>query len=485
MTPPAGVDAYDARGRLIVPGFIDGHAHLLGTGVAMRSVALKDVASADEAARLVGERARVAPEGAWIEGAGWDQHPWPGGAFPTRQQLDTVAPRQPVVLVHTSGHCAWVNSAALQAAGIDATTEAPAGGAIERDEAGEPTGILLDEAQRLVRTAMPPPSPETRRAAIQEAIAYAHSLGITCVHAMDIGRGELAAIESLHSDGRLSLRVRAYLSARRLDDWTGTRRTGDGNSTLCIGGVKFFADGALGPLTAWLWEPYEGSQDTGLALLPPDDLEARVRRCLEHGLAPTVHAIGDRANTEVLNIFQRMGGLAPDLPRRIEHTQLLQPEDIARFGTLGVVASVQPIHATQDMHKVDRYWGTRGRGAYAFELLRATGATLAFGSDSPVETMDPIAGLHAAVTRRNALGDPPSGWYPDERLSLEASLTAYTGGCARAAGEETSVGRIAPGYHADVAVVSRDLFVLDDPMELLDARVEMTVVGGAVVYRRD
>jgi len=229
-------------------------------------------------------------------------------------------------------------------------------------------------------------------------------------------------------------------------------------------------------------EPYEGTDDTGLALQPPQKLERMVRRCLEHGLAPAVHAIGDRANREVLDILERLRGVAPELPRRIEHAQLLADADIPRFAALGVVASMQPVHATQDMEKVDRTWGARGRGAYAFASLLASGARLAFGSDTPVETMSPLAGVHAAVTRRSADGRPPGGWYPEQRLSVEMALAAYTSGCAGVAGDAGMLGRIAPGYLADFVVLSDDLFDMRDPMEIAKAGVVMTVAGGRAVY---
>lgn len=484
LTAPAGCPVLDAGGRLVLPGLIDGHAHLLNTGLAMRSVDLKDVPSVEEAVRRIAERVAVTARGGWVRGAGWDQHAWPEGRFPDRHSLDAVAPAHPVVLIHTSGHCVWVNSAALRAANVTSSTEPPFGGAIDRDADGEPSGILRDAASALVYDTMPPLSREERVAALRDAIAAAHRLGITGVHAMDAGHGELRAIESLRDAGELRLRVRAFLSSARLDDWLGAYRTGDGDDTLAIGGVKFFADGALGSLTAWMLAPYEGSDDAGLPLWEPAELEQRVRACLEQGLAPAIHAIGDRANRQVLDIIERTRALAPELPRRIEHAQLLAPEDVARFARLGVTASVQPVHATQDMTKVDRWWGARGRSAYAFASLLASGANLAFGSDSPVETMDPIAGIHAAVTRRNAAGAPPGGWYAQERIGLKAALAAYTSGCATAAGEAHRTGRIAPGYHADFAVLSHDLFALDDPMRILDARVDVTAVAGDIVYHR-
>jgi hypothetical protein len=462
---------------------MDGHAHLLSTGLAMRSVDLKGVASADEAVRRVAERARSTAPGTWVRGAGWDQHLWPGAAFPTRQELDHAAPEHPVVLTHTSGHCVWVNSAALRAAAVTVATPPPAGGAIDREADGAPSGILRDAASRLVYDAMPPVSRDERTDALRDAIAHAHRLGITGVHAMDAGRGELAALRALREQDALDLRVRVFLSATRLDDWAGNVRSGDGDDVLRIGGVKFFADGALGSMTAWMLAPYEGSGDRGLAIQPAEELEGQVHRCLEHGLAPAIHAIGDRANREVLDILERTRGVAAELPRRIEHAQVLSEEDIARFAALDVVASVQPIHATQDMEKVERVWGERGRYAYAFASLLRSGATLAFGSDSPVETMDPIAGLHAAVTRRNGRGEPPDGWYPHERISLNDAVAAYTTGCASAVREEGQLGRIAAGALADFVVLSQDIFALEDAMDILDTRVDLTVVGGAIVHR--
>lgn len=482
---PAGAEVLDAAGRLVLPGLTDSHAHLLGTGAAMRSVDLKRTGSVAEAVARVAERVARTPDGAWVRGAGWDQNDWPGARFPHRRDLDAVAPAHPVVLVHTSGHCSWVNSAALRTAGITAATEPPTGGAIDRDEHGEPTGVLRDSAMRLVTDVAPNPTQPERIGAVEDAIAYAHSLGVTCVHAMDVGRGELQALFALNDAGRLRLRVRPFLSATRIDEWFERNlMTGDGDAMLRVGGVKFFADGALGSLTAWMFEAYEASGGTGFPLQPPEDLERDVRRCLEHGLAPAVHAIGDRANRAVLDIFERLQGVAPNLPRRVEHAQIVTEGDIPRFGALGVTVSAQPIHATQDMAKVDREWGSRGRLAYAFRSLADAGASLAFGSDTPVETMDPLAGIHAAVTRRNALGQPPDGWHAEERIALDVALRAYTSGPALAVRDAES-GRIAPGCHADFIVLSRDLFEEDDPMRLLDARVDVTAVGGEIVYGRD
>ena len=486
LNPPADTLLHDARGRLVVPGFTDGHAHLLGTGMAMRSVDLKATTSAEEAARRVAERVAVTPPGQWVRGAGWDQNDWPEARFPHRRILDAVAPAHPVVLAHTSGHCTWVNSAALCAAGVTSATQSPAGGAIDLDDDGEPNGILRDAASRLIADVVPPATQPERIAATRDAIAHAHRLGVTGVHAMDVGRGEFQALHALHDSGELRLRVHEFLSASRLDEWFERGiTTGDGDAMLRVGGVKFFSDGALGSLTAWMFEPYDDAPGSGFPLQPIADLERDVRRCLEAGLAPAIHAIGDRANAEVLAILERCRAIAPQLLRRIEHAQLLAAGDAARFGALGITASVQPIHATQDMAKVDRSWGARGSGGYAFASLLRGGANVAFGSDTPVETMDPIAGIHAAVTRRNGGGEPAAGWYPEQRISLDAAVAAYTSGCARAVGLGATRGMIAVGHDADAVVLSHDVFAGTDPMRILDAHADVTIVAGEVAWSRD
>ena len=307
--------------------------------------------------------------------------------------------------------------------------------------------------------------------------------GLTTVHAMNVGRGEFQALHALNDSGRLKLRVRMYLSHDRLDEWIERAiTTGDGNDDLRVGGVKFFSDGALGSLTAWTYEPYAGADGCGFPLQPIEDLERDVRRCLNAGLAPAIHAIGDRANHEILEIYERARDVSPDLVRRIEHAQLLAEQDVPRFAALGIVASMQPIHATADWQKVDREWGERGRWAYALASLESAGTTLAFGSDSPVETIDPLAGVHAAVTRQTAEGAPPGGWRPNERLSLDRALRSYTTGVASAGGEASRSGTITEGQLADFVVLSGDPFMLDDPMRLLDLRVAVTAVGGEVVY---
>ena len=482
-----GVPAIDLDGRLALPGFCDGHVHLLNLGISRQIVNLRAAHSLEEAVDRVRERARATPPGRWVRGHGWDQNEWAQPSFPDRRPLDEVTPDNPVVLAHTSGHATWVNSRALALAGINADTPEPAGGRIGRDpESGEPTGILFETAGQLVLAALPELAAGERLEALKEAVRYAQSLGVTSAHDMGLGHRTLAALRKLREQGELGLRVRAYLKRERLDEFVAEGlRTGDGDDLLSVGGAKFVADGALGSQTAFMLEPLEGQPDNyGVAVIPAGELEPLVQKALDAGLATAVHAIGDRANRDALDVYEKMEGRRGSLRLRIEHCQLLSPEDLPRFAALAVVASVQPIHATSDMHKADRAWGTRSAGAYAFRSLLDSGARLAFGSDCPVETMDVVAGIHAAVTRRRAGGEPPEGWYPEQCLSLEEGVKAYTLGPAYAAGQEALLGSLAAGKLGDVVVLSQDLFALADPMDILTAKVDFTVLGGQVVYER-
>ena len=434
-------------------------------------------------------RVQGTPAGQWVRGRGWDHSLWEGGAFPTRADLDRIAPHHPVYLARKCGHAAWVNSRALALSGITATTPDPPGGDIERDAAtGEPTGILKEQAMDLVHRLLQEPAPEETLAAVRAAMVNVHRLGIVGVHTME-GATALRAFQELDAAGELQLRVLMQIPEDNLEAAIQTGlQTGFGNPRLRIGGVKVFADGALGARTAYMLAPFEGEPDNyGIPVASAEHLRQVIAKASSAGIAAFVHAIGDRANREVLDAVEasRQAGAGPHLRHRIEHVQLLHPADVPRFPQLGVVASMQPIHATQDMLLADAHWGARSASAYAWHSLLDAGAALAFGSDSPVEDLSVIKGIHAAVTRRRADGSPgPDGWYPEQRLTVAQALHAYTAGAAYASGEESLKGTLTPGKLADLAVLSQDIFTVD-PMAILDTQVVATLFDGQFVYARD
>jgi predicted amidohydrolase YtcJ len=488
LLAPEG-QAIDLQGRTVVPGFTDAHLHFMSYGLSLKRVDLSGVPTLAEALARVAARVQQTPVGQWVRGRGWDHSLWEGGAFPARADLDRIAPRHPVYLARKCGHAAWANSRALELAGITATTPDPPGGAIERDPAtGAPTGILKELAMDLVRRLLKEPAPEETVAAIRAATANAHRLGIVGVHTME-GAAALRAFQRLDAAGELQMRVLMQIPEDNLEAAIQTGlQTGFGNRRLRIGGVKVFADGALGARTAYMLAPFEGEPDNyGIPVASAEHLRQVVATAGRAGIAAFVHAIGDRANREVLDAIEasRQAGAGPHLRHRIEHVQLLHPADVPRFARLGVVASMQPIHATQDMLLADAHWGARGAGAYAWRSLLDAGAVLAFGSDSPVEDLSVIKGIHAAVTRRRADGSPgPGGWYPEQRLTVAQAVHAYTAGAAYASGEESLKGTLTPGKLADLVVLSQDIFTVD-PMAILDTHVVATLFDGRFVYVRE
>lgn len=476
-------------GRTVLPAFTDSHVHLAAYGLALRRVNLRDCRSLRDAVDMVAAAARRARPGEWIRGGRWDKNRWPEGRFPTREDLDSVTGDHPAALESKDGHITWVNSAALRLAKIGQDTPAPAGGKIVRDlRTGEPTGLLAERAADLVKNIAGRPTPEALEAAIQDATAAAHRAGIAAVHVMEDG-DVLAACQRLREQGALGIRVCMMIPEDGLEAAIKVGiRSGFGDSMIRVGGVKIFSDGALGSQTASMLEPYEGDpQNTGVVVRTHEQLGALITRAAEHGIAAVVHAIGDRANRWVLDAIE--AARAVEAPRshgrrlrhRIEHVQVLHPDDLPRFARLGVVASMQPIHCTQDRDIADRYWGRRSRYGYAWRSLVESGARLAFGSDAPVETLDVLAGIHAAVTRKRRDDAGRAPWYPEEALTVEEALCAYTIGPAYASGEEGMKGVLGPGRVADFVALSRDpLEVMPD--ELPQITVEKTVVGGIVRY---
>ena len=478
----------DLRGLCVIPGMVDCHLHFETLALKRRQLD-PETETLAELLRRVAARAHQQPAGTWILGFGWNQNVW-GTGFPDRHALDEVAPDHPVFLQAKSGHAGWANSLAMELAGVSVQSQSPAGGEIVRDAAGAATGIFLESAQSLVGAAIPEPSLGDAVAAMEAAQQEASAMGLTGVHDLD-GSRALRAWQVLRGRGQLELRVYKSVPGSLLDEAIALGiRTGLGDERLRLGGVKLFADGALGPRTAWMLSPYEQEPgNRGMPLTDMDTLRERVLKASAAGLAVMVHAIGDRANREVLDILdqvrrrERERGPGVTLRHRIEHVQLLDPADRARLAPLQVIASMQPIHATSDMGIVERYWGARGDGAYAFRTLLDHGTHLAFGSDAPVETAAPLRGIHAAVTRRRADGAPGSGgWRSRERLDVTAALHGYTLGAAYASGEERDKGSLSVGKLADLVVLDRDIFQVA-PMEIMETQVLATMVGGRWVHR--
>ncbi len=477
----------DLGGRFVLPGLTDAHIHLQAYSLGLQKVDC-ETGSRDECLRRVADRARVTPPGEWILGHGWQQNDW-GGEFPTAAQLDSAAPRHPVYLTAKSLHAGWANSAALKLAGITASTPDPENGKIVRDENGNPNGILLEYAMDLLKDVLPQATLEQLINAILAAQPILWKMGLTGVHDFD-QRLCFMALQVLHKQGDLKLRVTKSVPVELLPHAHELGlRSGFGNDMLQVGSVKVFMDGALGPRTAAMIQPYENEPDNrGILNMDSEHLFEIGRQAADVGLSMTVHAIGDRANHEVLDALEQLRGYEreknlPRLRHRIEHVQILHPDDAARLGKLGVIASMQPIHATSDMLAADKLWGPRSAWAYGWRTQLEHGAVLAFGSDAPVESPNPFLGLHAAITRRRADGSPsPQGWYPEQRLSMLEAWQGFTSGPAFAAGMEDRVGRLSPGYYADLVVLEKDPFACD-PDELLKMQSSATMVNGGWVWQ--
>ena len=478
----------DLGGRTVTPGWIDAHLHFLAYGLSLREIDLINVPTRDAALERIAARAATTPAGQWLTGRGWDQVLWPEPVFPTAAQLDAVTPHHPAFLRRKCGHAGWANSLALKLAGITRTTPDPAGGAIERDPAtGEPTGILLERAMELVANLQANPTDATVLDAVRVAQTQAHRLGITGIHNME-GAPALRAFQELRRRGEWKLRVLQQIPEVDLDAAIALGiQSGYGDAWIRFGAVKIFADGSLGARSALMVEPYEGEpHNRGIAVSTAAHLQQQVMKAAQAGLAVHIHAIGDQANRNVLDAIEttRRAGIGLHLRHRIEHAQVLHPADLARFATLQVIASMQPIHCTQDIVLADRHWGSRSRLAYAWSSLLSSGAALAFGSDAPVETPDVMQGIYAAVTRRRADGYPGAeGWIPEECVSVEEAVYAYTLGAAYAGGEEALKGSLTPGKLADITVLDADIFAIA-PEEILTTPIAATIVGGEIVYRK-
>ena len=462
----------DLRGRAVLRGFTDSHLHLLSLGLGLGEPDLGGAESAAAAARMIEARRSSVPEGGWIVGRGWDHSVWRGG-LPCRADLDGLVPDHPVLLRRKCGHLAWVNGVALKRARIDRHTPDPPGGRINRDAStGEPTGILSEAAISLVSDLVPLPDSRARAGALLRASAHLHGMGVTEVHSME-GRESLRGCAELRAEGRLRLRVTVHVPVAEIGATAELGLSGAiGEEWLTVGGVKAFADGSLGGLTAAMLKPYEGTRAAGVQVRTRDDLEELIREAAALGLPVCVHAIGDRANRAVLDGLEATRGVWENLstPPRVEHAQILHSDDVSRFARLGLTASMQPIHCTQDMGISDRWLGERGKEAYRFASLISSGARVIFGSDAPVESPSVLNGIHAAVTRRRADGSPgPEGWYPLERITVAQAVQAY------------GSGGIDVGTPADLVVLSQDPSTAD-PEQLPEIKILGTLGGGEVVY---
>ena len=475
----------DASGATILPGLTDAHGHLYGLGLALDTVSLVQTKSFDEVLARVKERAATTPKGDWIIGRGWDQNDWPVKEFPTAAQIDAAVPDHPVFLRRIDGHAAVANTAALRAAGVTAASKDPEGGRIIRDAAGNPTGTFIDAAMDLVEEHIPAPSAAQRKARVLAAAQNIAAHGLTEMHDAGIDATTIAAVRELIDEKRFPIRVYAMLgdNAELLRTWFAQGPLLDYGGRLTVRSVKLYADGALGSRGAALLEPYtDDPGNSGLMLARPEHIEDVARRGRAAGFQINTHAIGDRGVRNVIESYAR-AGVVPNDRYRVEHLQVIAPEDVPKLVERGIIASMQPTHATSDMYWAEARLGPeRVKGAYAWRTILDARGRLALGSDFPVEEVNPFFGIYAAVTRQDQEGKPPGGWYPTQRLTLAEAIRGFTLDAAWAAFEEGSRGTIEVGKLADFTIVEGDLYAMP-ATELYKARVRATVVGGDVVYR--
>jgi len=487
----SGATEIDLAGGLVLPGFIDGHTHFLAGGFSLNSVQLRDAAGREDFAARIAARARDLEAGEWIVNGEWDHQRFDPPELPRKEWIDAAAPANPVFVHRLDQHMALANSLALKLAGITRDTPAPPGGEIVKDpRTGEPTGILKDAAMDLAAGRIPPPSAGENVRAAEAALREAARHGVTSVNEMaDVSSFE--AFEDLDLRGKLTARIHVYLPIPRVGEFGGLKgRSSPANPRLRLAGLKGFVDGSLGSGTALFFEPYaDDPKAFGLfqeQMFPEGIMEKRLLEADRAGLQAAVHAIGDRANSLLLDIFEKIAAAGGPRDRRwrIEHAQHLRPGDIARFGRLGVVASVQPYHLIDDGRWAEKKIGPdRARTTFAFRSLRDAGAVLAFGSDWTVAPLDPLAGIFAAVTRRTLDGKNPGGWIPGEKISVEDAVRAYTVNGAYAQFTEADKGSIEPGKLADMVVLGRDIFNIPAE-EIAGVDVLATVFDGKIVYRK-
>ncbi len=473
-------------GRAVTPGLIDAHSHLAGLGEALAQVDLTGAATYDEVIRRVREAAAKAPAGTWVRGRGWDQNLWPDKDFPTHDALSAAVPGHPVWLTRVDGHAALVNARAMAVLKIAPDVQDPPGGRFLRDMEGRPTGVMIDNAMD-VAGGLPGASSEERRRMLREAARHCVERGLTTVTDMGVSQGEIDTYEALRKAGELPLRAAIFLTdnAPLLERWFENGPRIDPEARVLVRGVKLYADGALGSRGAALLEPYSDDADNlGLMTTPGAHLQDVARRAAQAGFQVGIHAIGDRGGVVALDAIEKAIQGKPDARFRLEHTQVLRVQDIERMARLGIIASMQPTHATSDMPWAgDRLGEGRLERAYAWRKVLASGGRLALGSDFPVESADPRLGLYAAVTRQDLAGKPAGGWLPGERLSREEALRGFTLDAAWSLFLDKEVGSLEVGKRADLVVFARDPMTIPEA-EIPKAEIDYTLVDGQVVWER-
>jgi len=480
----------DMAGRTVLPGLIDAHGHVFGLGEMLTQLDLSATTSLPQALAAIGDYARADAKAAWVRGRGWNQENWKLGRFPTAQELDGVVADRPAWLERVDGHAGWANGRALALAGITDQTPDPVGGKIVRDAAGHATGVLVDAAQAMIQKVLPQPTEQEARTMLDRALGTMASVGLTSAHDAGIGIAEDRLYRDYADHGKLTARIYAMIGGTGAD-FDQLAQNGPlntyGHDMYALRAVKLYADGALGSRGAALLAPYtDDPHSHGLLFHSNGEIDAMIAKAMKKGYQVNVHAIGDAGNRQILDTFAKEipANRGQALRHRIEHAQVVTPADIPRFKSIGIIPSMQPTHATSDKNMAEQRIGPeRIKGAYAWRTFLAQGSRIACGSDFPVEAPNPFFGIHAAVTRQDASGNPIAGWYPEQEMSLKEAFRCFTLDAAYAGHQEKTQGSLEAGKYADFIVIDRDLFKIS-PYDIHKIGVLETWVGGQQVYRK-